>query len=70
MFRQESESQGGTKEVGFRQESDFELGQGSGLGYFGHSDKSWETTVAGVITGLCLLPCLFLIVLLALNTCM
>lgn len=58
------------KEVGFRQESDLGLGHGSGLRYFGHSDKPLETAIVGVITGLCLLPCLFLIVLLALITCM
>ena len=40
------------------------------LSYFGHSDKPMETTVRGEITGLCLLPCLFLIVLPALNICM
>jgi hypothetical protein len=38
------------------QESNFGLGQGSRLRYIGHPDKPLET----VITGLCLLPCLFL----------
>ena len=47
---------GYNKEVGFRQEFDFGLGQGSGFRYLGHPDKPLET----LIMGLCLLSCLFL----------
>jgi hypothetical protein len=41
--------------VGFRQESDFGLGQGNRLRYFGYLDKLLETVITGVIMGLCLL---------------
>jgi hypothetical protein len=48
------------KEVGFRQESDFGLGQRSRFRYRGHSDKPLETVIMTVIMGPCLLPFVFL----------
>jgi hypothetical protein len=40
---------GWNKGVGFRQESDFGLGQGSRLRYFGHPDKPLESVLVGTV---------------------